>query len=185
MTPLNPTLHAGRRLTTISRWMAASCALLMLILPLGLAWYWASSGVDALAAHANLPSLAVRAPLQPWQRWAAALVTAVALAPMLAGLWQARSCFALFARGQVFTRQAVRHLVRFAAWALAAALADILAGAVVSVLLTWGNPPGQRHLALGIGSQQLFAVFFAGVVWLMAAVIEDGQAVAEENASFV
>ncbi|EWS62519.1 hypothetical protein Y695_04255 [Hydrogenophaga sp. T4] len=53
------------------------------------------------------------------------------------------------------------------------------------MLLTLHNPPGLRHLALGIGSDHLFTFFFAGLVWLMAAVIGQGQALAEENERFV
>ncbi|MBA4155735.1 MAG: DUF2975 domain-containing protein, partial [Flavobacterium sp.] len=38
---------------------------------------------------------------------------------------------------------------------------------------------------IGVGSDQLLLLFFAGMVWLMAGVISQGQKLAEENASFV
>ena len=47
------------------------------------------------------------------------------------------------------------------------------------------NPPGMRHLSVSFGSDQVFTLFFAGMVWLMAAVIGQGQKLAEENASFI
>ena len=101
------------------------------------------------------------------------------------GLWQARRCFAGFARGQLFTGMAVTCLRRFAACMGGSALASLVTGPTLSVLLTWGNPPGLRHLAVGVGSDQLFTLLFAAVVWLMAAVIGQGEALAQENASFV
>jgi Protein of unknown function (DUF2975) len=185
MNASNAGLDTQDRLQVASRWMGAFCAGLVLLLPLALAAYWALGDTGALAARANLPAAAVAAPLQGWQRLVGALLGAAALAPLLAGLWQARKCFVQFAHGQVFTQQAARHLKHFAAWMLVAAVAGVVMGAAMSALLTWNNPPGQRHLALAIGTDQAFTVFFAGMVWLMAAVIAQGQAMAEENASFV
>lgn len=109
----------------------------------------------------------------------------VPLALLLTGVNQARRCFVLFAQGRVFTAQATDLLRRFAGWVAGAALAALVAGAATSVLLTLHNPIGQRHLAIGIGSDHLFTLFFAGLVWLMAAVIGQGQALAEENQGFV
>ena len=91
----------------------------------------------------------------------------------------------MFAQGQVFTLQATALLGRFAGWVAWAALASMLAGSATSVLLTLNNPPGQRHLSVGIGSDLVFTLFFAGLVWLMAAVIAQGQTLAEENEGFV
>ena len=39
--------------------------------------------------------------------------------------------------------------------------------------------------SVGIGSDHVFTLFFAGLVWLMAAVIAQGQTLAEENEGFV
>ena len=40
-------------------------------------------------------------------------------------------------------------------------------------------------ISVGIGSDLVFTLFFAGLVWLMAAVIAQGQTLAEENEGFV
>lgn len=104
---------------------------------------------------------------------------------LLMGVWEARKCFRQFTEGRIFTPEAVRGLSRFAAWSLASVLASIVVEAAITVVITLNNPAGMRHLAIGIGSNQVFMVFFAGMVWLLAAVIGQGQAMAEENASFV
>lgn len=179
--PSDPLRHIRRT----SRLMVWACWAFILLLPLTLAVYWAVAGDGLLAGHANLPASAINAALQPWQRLAGAVVMGLPLALLLMGLWQAKRCFEQFAQGRVFTEQATSQLRRFAGWVAAAALAAIVASAVTSVLLTLHNPPGMRHLALGIGSNHLFTFFFAGVVWLMAAVIGQGQALAEENERFV
>lgn len=174
-----------RRVRRLSRWMEWACWLLLVLLPLALVFYWATASDAVLAAHARLSPQAIQGPITGWQRAASGAVMAIPLGLLLAGVWQARRCFAMFARGQVFTRQATTLLGRFAGWVAWAALASMLAGGLGSVLLTLHNPPGQRQLALGIGSDQVFTLFFAGTVWLMAAVIAQGRSLAEENEGFV
>lgn len=175
----------AQRIRNLSRLLAATCSLLIVALPIAVAVYSLLADAAELAMRANLSSLAIQTPLQTWQRAACALITQVPLALLLLGLWQARKCFRLFAAGQVFTEQAVSFLRRFAGWVAASVAAAIVAEAAISVVLTLHNLPGKRHLAIGIGSDQLFTLFFAGMVWLMAAVIGQGQRLAEENASFV
>jgi Protein of unknown function (DUF2975) len=185
---MNPHGHPplpALRVRQISRWMALTCWLLLVLLPLGLVAYWATASEASLAVHANLPAGAIHGPLALWQRVAAGAVTAVPLALLLAGVWQARRCFAMFARGEVFTGASTVLLRRFAGWVAWAALASMLAASATSVLLTLNNPPGLRHLAIGIGSNEVFTLFFAGTVWLMAAVIAQGRSLAEENEGFV
>ena len=177
-----PSLQSVRR---ISRWMVVACWAILLLLPLALLVYWATASDAVLAGHASLPSGAVQGQLLPWQRLAAGAVMGVPLALLLIGVWQARRCFEMFAQGQVFTAQATHLLRRFAGWVAWAALAALLASSVTSVLLTLHHPPGMRHLAISIGSDHVFTLFFAGLVWLMAAVIGQGQAMAEENEGFV
>lgn len=179
---LSPAMPSVSR---ISQCMVLACWGLLLLLPFALVIYWATASDAMLAGHAHLPADVMQSPLQTWQRWAAGALMGVPLALLLTGVNQARRCFVLFAQGRVFTAQATDLLRRFAGWVAGAALAALVAGAATSVLLTLHNPIGQRHLAIGIGSDHLFTLFFAGLVWLMAAVIGQGQALAEENQGFV
>ena len=182
---MSPRPHAAvpplASLRRISRAMVGACWLILLLLPLALVGYWASASDAVLAGHAHLPAEVLQGPLSPWQRWAAGAVMGVPLALLLTGVWQARRCFEMFAQGQVFTAQATHLLRRFAGWVAWAALAALASGVLTSVLLTLHNPPGMRHLVIGAGSDHVFTLFFAGLVWLMAAVIGQGQAMAEEN----
>lgn len=175
----------AKRIRSLSRLLAATCSLLIVALPIAVGIYWLLADAAELAIRANLSSLAIQAPLQTWQRVAGALITQVPLTLLLLGLWQARKCFRLFAAGEVFTAQAVNFLRRFAGWVASSVAAAIVAETAISLVLTLHNLPGKQHVAIGIGSDQLFTLFFAGMVWLMAAVIGQGQRLAEENASFV
>jgi hypothetical protein len=182
---LPSTAHHLQRIQRISRIMVRICVALIILMPLVLVIYWATANATELATQGNLQVTAIRAPVQAWQRLAAAGVSALPLALVLLGVWQAKRCFEQFAKGEVFTAQAVGCLRRFAGWVAAAVFAAIFAGMVISVLLTWNNPPGSRQLALSFSSTQVFTLFFAALVWLMADVIGQGQALADENKQFV
>ena len=184
-TDLNASLPSKQRVRRNSRWMLAACWGLLLVLPVALVGYWAVAPGAMLVGHANLSHQEIQGPVAAWQRVAAGAAMSVPLALLLAGVWQAKRCFEMFARGQVFTLQATALLGRFAGWIAWAALASMLASSATSVLLTLNNPPGQSHLSVGIGSDQVLTLFFAGTVWLMAAVIAQGQSLAEENEGFV
>ncbi|WP_372657346.1 DUF2975 domain-containing protein [Hydrogenophaga sp.] len=183
--PVNTVSHSLRRIRRISHLMVLACWLLVLLLPVALVVHWAGASTAELAHRADLAPGTLLQPLQAWQRWIAGSISAIPLGLLLVGVWQAKRCFEQFAQGLVFTEQATGLLRRFAGWVAAAALAAILCGAAISVLLTLHNPPGMRMLSVSISSQHVFTSFFAGLVWLMAAVIGQGQALAEENEHFV
>jgi hypothetical protein len=174
-----------QRIRRVSRLMAWACLALIVVLPLALVYYWMITSTPELAASGNLAPRSIAFPLQLWQRVAAAAITGVPLGLLLMGLYQARLCFVQFEQGDVFSALATARLRRFAGWVAAAALAAIVAAAVTSVVLSINNPPGTRQLAIGVGSNQIFTLFFAGLVWLMADIIGQGQALADENQRFV
>jgi hypothetical protein len=175
----------SQRIRRMSRILANACLLLIVSLPIAVAIAWSLADAAQLALRANLAATAIQSPLLPWQRVAGALATETALAFLLIGLSEARACFRLFASGQVFTSQAAGRLRNFAGWVLGSMVAGIVATTVVSAVLTLNNPPGMRHLAVGVGSDQVFTLLFAGMVWLMAAIIGQGKSMAEENAMIV
>lgn len=168
-----------------SAWLARACLVLVIVLPLLVVAYWFVADASMLAVRANLLPSAIQKPLQDWQRVVGALLTMIPVVLMVRGLWEARMCFMQFAVGHVFTAQAVQRLRSFAAWISASSLGSILINPLLSVLLTLNNAPNTRHLAIGIGTDQILSLLFATMVWVMASVIAQGQALAEENSSFV
>ena len=183
-----PTLsHAAQalRIRRLSALLAAACLALIVGLAVAVLLAWALADVSVLASQAHLNPADIQAAPQWWQRLLGAAITGVPVALLSVGLWQARRCFLGFQRGQVFTAQAVQYLRRFAAWVMGSAVAAIVAAPLLSVLLTLGNAPGKRQLVVGVGSDFPLTLLFAAIVWLMAAVIDQGQALADENAAFV
>ena len=188
LTPKTTSFLPGQdmlRLKRMSHWLSLLCLVLIVALPLLFAWFWATAAAAQLAARIHLAADVVQGPMMLWQRVAGGCVSGVPLALLLAGLWQARKCLVLFANGQVFSLQAVTALKKFAGLATASFASSILASTVLSTLITFNNAPGTRQVSIGISTDQAIALFFAGMVWLMAAVIAQGQQLAEDNAKFV
>ena len=55
----------------------------------------------------------------------------------------------------------------------------------MSVVLTLGNPPGQRQLVIGLSWDDYLAVLLAVVLIAIATVMAEAVRVAEENEGFV
>ena len=79
----------------------------------------------------------------------------------------------------------MRYLRGFAAGFFASVVTGFFVAMAISVVLTLGAPAGQRALAVGLGSNELITLLFAGMVWQIAAVMSRAVALAEENAQFV
>lgn len=174
-----------QRIRRLSGWLVLVCWALLVLLPVAWLWHWTMADAAQLVLQAHLPAGTIPLGLATWQRVAAAAAHAVPMACVLLGVWQAKRCFAAFAQGQVFTAHATAHLRRFAGWIAAAALVAIVTVPVISVLLTLHNLPGTRQLVIALSSEHVFTLFFAALVWLMADIMGQGQALAEENERFV
>jgi hypothetical protein len=173
------------RLRRAGRTLAAVCLVLATVLPLAALAALLGMPPEELAQRAGLTWSGALPPLAPWQRVAAVLVGLAPVGLLARGLVGARRGLVSVARGELFSAQAVAGLRGFAGWASAAALAGLVAPAVASVLLSYGFGPGQRQLALGVSSSALLQLLTSGLVWLIAGLLAEARALADENAQFV
>jgi len=93
--------------------------------------------------------------------------------------------FQLYARGEVFARQAFIRLNRVAVLMFWYVIVSFVAGAPVSLILTWWRGHGHREISLGFTSYDLEVLFVAGVALVIARVMAEARRVADENESFV
>ncbi len=141
---------------------------------------WVRAAGPALATIGDLPIVV--------DQRARLLGAAATLPSVLLGLlamWHLWRLFGEYHGGRVFALAAQRHLRSFAAAMLASALLAPLLRAAVGVALTWGNPPGQRVLALTLSWNDYTAVLCGAVLLAVAAVMADAVRLAEENEGFV
>lgn len=179
-----PTQGTTKSIQRISKVLDVACVVMMIALPLGTIWNWTNGDQAMLAREAQLASDAIKGTLESWQRGCGALIALIPVLFQITALRQSQRCFRSFANGQVFEGVAVRHMKLFAGWMLASYAVNAIAKSAHSVILTFGNPPGEHVFLLGLGVD-MWTVMYLGIVWLMAAVIGYGQTIAQENAHFV
>ncbi len=117
-----------------------------------------------------------------------ALGAAVSVVPTLLWLLLAQRLWALFGlygRGRALTAEAQRLLQQVGLVLLASALVGPLYRAALSVVLTLANPPGQRHLVLGLGGDDYLWALVSAALLAVATVMRQAVAAVDENRSFV
>ena len=172
------------RIRGFSRWMAFGCLATSALLAAGMLFYWIATPAPVLLSQSGVQH-APEIDLDISKRMIALAISMVPLGALIFGLLSARRCFAGFATGRIFTPQSIRSLQAFSIGIAASAILKPLAGAALSVLLSWDNPKGAKTFALIIGSDTLIALIFAGIVaafaWIMAEAVE----ISDENNQFV
>lgn len=168
------------RVVWVVRVLCVLGALSLLAVP---PWFWLSAdNVRSFGpAVAGVRDVVVDAQAQR----IGAAVSVLPVAVGLYALWQLWQLFAEYAAGRVFGRIAAQRLRRFAWALLGAALLAPLVRAAMSVVLTIGNPPGQRMLVLGFSWNDYLAVLLSAVLIAIATVMAEAVRVAEENEGFV
>lgn len=182
----DPSMRSGRleRVRSLSRLMGALCVVAGAALVAVTLYYWAVTPSPEMLANAQLANAAPRE-FGGATRTFAFVISMVPLAALIWGLIQARRCFQAFADGHFFSLEAVGGLKRFALAVFASALLQPIAAAALSLLLSWGGSAGTRTLALSISSDTLFALFFAGTMTVIAWVMAEAAAIADEHAQIV
>ncbi|MGJ5006685.1 DUF2975 domain-containing protein [Bradyrhizobium oligotrophicum] len=174
----------SNRIRWMSQLMAAGCLVTSGLLAAAMALYWALTPTPTLFSHAGLPN----APVTEIDWSTRALAFSIAMVPLgtlIWGLLSGRRCFDAFAAGRIFSRDSIQQLKTFAIAVAASALLKPLAGAALSVVLSFHQPAGAKTLALSIGSETLIALIFSGTVAVIAWVMTEALEIADENKQFV
>jgi Protein of unknown function (DUF2975) len=180
LVPSRPLPGSLTRVVWVVRVLCVLGAISLLAVP---PWFWLSAdNVRSFGpAVAGVRDVVVDAQAQR----IGAAVSVLPVAVGLYALWQLWQLFTEYAAGRVFGRIAAQRLRRFAWALLGAALLAPLVRAAMSVVLTLGNPPGQRMLVLGFSWNDYLAVLLAAVLIAIATVMAEAVRVAEENEGFV
>ncbi|MEQ8815335.1 MAG: DUF2975 domain-containing protein [Thalassobaculum sp.] len=186
---MNATSHAEKdarsrlmRLAGLLRWMllavaAAIPAAALLIAVLAPQWVLQRAGL------AGLPlDLAAG---DPWRLRAAIAVGAVPSLVLIWGLARLSTLFRRVAEGEVFSEPGARALRDFAVAVLAHAALAPPAHTAVVLVLTLANPPGQRQLAIALGSDDVAGVVIGLVFLAVAWILREGRRIADENALMI
>ena len=179
---------SGPQVQRLNSAFAWACALLAVALPLAVFYHLASSPTADLLLRAGVAlsrPQAMALDVTLTQRSLAMLLGMVPVCFASYGLVCAMRCFSGFSQAEYFSLRTVRCLRGFAAGIFASVVAGFFVSMLISVVLTASAPVSQRALMVGLGSNELLTLLFAGMVWQIAAVMAKAVALAEENAQFV
>jgi hypothetical protein len=118
-------------------------------------------------------------------RLAALACEAAPAALVLWALWSLRQLFLRYASGDVFSNETLQLLHNVAVAIFAQVIVAFVAQGPMSFLLTYPLGHGHRDISLSLGSDDVFSVFMAGVVLVIARVMAVARRMADENESFV
>lgn len=173
------------RIRHVSRIMMAVCTAVILFVPLALALVW----INFESAAPNFEFLR-RIPYQPANLTGLNLLAGFAVSLSLAGVLlfgvhRLRRLFALYSSGQVFTPENAACIRGFALSALAYAALTPVTEVLLSVILTVGNPPGQRALVISVSSTEFVLLFLGAVLLIVSWVMKESAKLAEEHAQII
>lgn len=182
--PDNPRLE---RIQRVSGRIATACGVLLIAFPLlmiGMSLVWP----EFLAIQSAARQLGVQADEISWlARIASSGAWLVSFGPLLWGLWIMRRLFQSYARGAVFSKEAADQLKRVAYAVFALILARPIGGALFSLSLSIDvvKHGGQGQLMLSVGSTEVWLALAGSMVLVIAWIMGEAAALADENKSFV
>ncbi len=174
-----------QRLNSAFAWV---CALLAVALPLAVLYQLVTTPTEGLLLRSGVSLSTLQVAMLDVELWQRVLAVVLGMVPVCCasyGLVCAMRCFSGFSQSEYFSLRNVRYLRGFAAGVFASVVTGFLVSMAISVVLTLGAPAGRRALAMGLGSNELLTLLFAGMVWQISAVMAKAVALAEENAQFV
>ncbi len=150
-----------------------------------LGWVWLSPD---LVARLVLPRLALEGAsvqLDGGTRLIGFLISMMPMAALLYMLHQAYKLFDAFRLGDVLTADAPVRLRRIGLAMVALAILRLPASTLIGLALTWGNPDGQRSVAIGLGIEDYMIALFGGLMLAIGHAMADAAQLAEEHRQIV
>jgi hypothetical protein len=175
---------AQGKLVWLSRLMAWLSTVGVVVVPLGdvAVYLWPGTRAGLNLNADNMDGLLNDAVPLPYRL--GALVFSLAGALLLSwALWSLRALFLRYAKGEVFVPQSMRLLNNVAVALFASVIVSFAMHAPISFVLSWAV--GKPLVSLNFGSGDVVTLFSAGVVLVIARVMNEAGRIAEENAKFV
>ena len=109
------------------------------------------------------------------------LISLLPLSALVYGLINIRKLFSYYKEGVIFSFEHVNLFKRTSKALILWVIFSILYEAAKSILFSIGNPPGQRVVSVGFSSPELTTLVVAGVVFVIAWVMDEGRIITEEQ----
>jgi hypothetical protein len=128
-------------------------------------------------AFPELPGLTA---LTPTKRIGLMGVSALPLFLSLYGLWHLRLLFAAYRDGKIFGDEAPAHLLKVGLAMAGNAFAGVLAHSLGSLILTYGNAPGERHFSVMLSDNTYTLILTGGLLVVIGWVMGEAARISDE-----
>ena len=175
------------KIVRISRALKVLFSVLVVIAPVLMILYWGffnqllelkSTGVLYGVKVADLP---IKAPVSAWVRLLGFMAACPSLAVDLYALLKLRRLFALYARGQIFEKANVGCIKALGYALLAGQALSPVSQALLTLVLTFSNPKGQRMVEIGLSDANLTALVCGVMIIVVAFIMDEGRKLQEEQ----
>ncbi len=174
-----------KRIQQVSQVLRLIITFLLLAIPVGTIFYWLTFNDISWP----LPQVLEQFTFKPYPSTALVLGFLVTLIPVglvMFGLLQLRKLFALYRKGEVFSRSSSSCLMGMGIALVAWLPAGMTFDALISYLITMYNGPSQGHvISIGIHGQDLTLLLIGVVFMIIAWVMGEANALAEDQAQII
>ncbi|MEQ1648978.1 MAG: hypothetical protein ABL898_10360 [Hyphomicrobiaceae bacterium] len=178
-------IDATTRLQRIGTAMCCAVALGGAVIELIAAWIWLVPDYVETLIVPRVGLAKSHVTLDGQARLFGFLITSIPLAVLFYLLDRAYRIFDSFRLGDIFTATTPRYLRQIGLAALLLALLNPIASAAISMVLTIGNPPGARMLAITLSSNELILAGFGALILAIGHVQTIANSIAADNRSII
>jgi len=114
-------------------------------------------------------------------RFVGFLICLLPLSALIYGIINVRKLFSFYQEGVIFSFEHVTLFKRISNALILWVFLSILYESTKSILFSMGNPPGQRMVSIGFGSPEFMTLVVAGIVFVIAWVMDEGRIISEEQ----
>lgn len=177
------------KIQKLSRFFKKIFWIIFLGWPICLVWIWFGDQQHGLFAELGfniksfIPnnSLPILVSLSLATKWQGFLLSCIPVGINMFILYLFTRLFTCYEQGQIFVINSIRYLKKIGIWMFIGAAINPLYQLAMSLVLTIHNPPGHRELALGFGSEYFRNLIIAGLVFLVAYIMQEALKLQEEQ----
>ncbi len=173
------------RVQVLSVFMARLCYILLFVIPLATAFLWINFDLIGPMVFAQLNLVYDPDRIDYATRIWGFLASMIPGGLWMYGLFHLRHMFAECAGERYFSALSVNSFRKFSWVAFVQVFAVICQSSLVSVILTYHQPAGQKQLVVSISSHQLYALFVGLLLVVISHILAEGKNIADDNASFL
>jgi hypothetical protein len=164
----------AENIKVVSHRLKLVCTCLIIVLPVLYAAFWIFFNRVIAAMPIPLPA-PVNGPLPALSRLMAFVVSMLPLSAILLGLANLMRLFSLYERGFIFTERNVACYRRLGRVLLLWVALGFTSRVLMSIALTFHNPPGERLLAVSLQSSDFVGLFVGFTILTIAWVMDEAR----------